>query len=106
MIVCPPLMGDLADFLVMDRTTLTANLKPQERRGLVELMVAEIDRRGRRLSLTNAGGHLLVKAVSMRWATHDEIDKALGQGVPVRLRAGLLWFSRPGQEGDANRRGG
>lgn len=35
MIVCPPLMGDLADFLVMDRTTLTANLKPQERRGLV-----------------------------------------------------------------------
>jgi hypothetical protein len=29
MIVCPPLMGDLADFLVMDRTTMTANLKPQ-----------------------------------------------------------------------------
>ncbi len=106
MIVCPPLMGDLADFLVMDRTTLTANLKPQERRGLVELMVAEIDRRGRRLPLTNAGGDLLVKAVPMLRATHDEIDEALGQGVPARLRAGLLSLSRSGQEGDANRRGG
>ena len=30
----PPKMGDVAELLAMDRTTLTANLKPLERRGL------------------------------------------------------------------------
>ncbi len=31
----PPAMGAVADLLAMDRTTLTAALKPLERRGLV-----------------------------------------------------------------------
>ena len=40
----PPTMGDVASLLAMDRTTLTANLKPLERRGLVELAVDPEDR--------------------------------------------------------------
>ena len=31
----PPKIGDVSALLAMDRTTLTANLKPLERRGLV-----------------------------------------------------------------------
>src|SRR5262245_822329 len=51
----PPTIGSVANLLAMDRTTLTANLKPLERRGLVRVAVDPADRRGRRLSLTPAG---------------------------------------------------
>src|SRR5579885_3431634 len=51
----PPTIGSVATLLAMDRTTLTANLKPLERRGLLQVAVDEADRRGRRLSLTPAG---------------------------------------------------
>src|SRR5881275_3641769 len=48
----PATMGSVAALLAMDRTTLTANLKPLERRGLVEVTVDESDKRSRRLALT------------------------------------------------------
>ena len=51
----PPRISDVAALLAMDRTTLTAALKPLERRGLVVVTVDETDRRGRRLLLTPAG---------------------------------------------------
>src|SRR5665648_701147 len=51
----PPAMGDVAALLAMDRTTLTANLKPLERRGLVEVTADAEDKRSRRLALTQAG---------------------------------------------------
>ena len=35
----PPSIGSVAALLAMDRTTLTANLKPLERRGLVKVAV-------------------------------------------------------------------
>src|SRR3954462_13685256 len=41
----PPTIGSVASLLAMDRTTLTANLKPLERRGLVALSVDPDDRR-------------------------------------------------------------
>ena len=84
-----PRMGDVADLLAMDRTTLTANLKPLERRGLVMIAVDETDRRSRRLSLTQAGHALLKRAVPVWRATHDAIDLTLKRGAPERLRADL-----------------
>ena len=48
----PPTIGNVAALLAMDRTTLTANLKPLERRGLVEVRIDSADRRSRRLILT------------------------------------------------------
>src|SRR5215471_1834082 len=47
-----PTIGSVAQLLAMDRTTLTANLKPLERRGLINVTVDPEDRRGRRLALT------------------------------------------------------
>src|SRR5947209_799278 len=47
----PPTIGSVAALLAMDRTTLTANLKPLTRRGLVEVRIDAADRRGRRLIL-------------------------------------------------------
>src|SRR5215813_3645348 len=44
----PPTIGAVANLLALDRTTLTANLKPLERRGLVKVIVDPDDRRSRR----------------------------------------------------------
>lgn len=46
---------ELANYLVMDRTTLTRNLKPLEKDGLLKIMPGLEDRRSRRIELTNAG---------------------------------------------------
>ncbi|MNT89111.1 hypothetical protein D3C72_2297810 [compost metagenome] len=77
----------------MDRTTLTAALKPLERRGLVEIFADEEDRRSRRLRLTPEGERLLARAVPIWKATHQVVDERLGQGGPQRLRADLLLFA-------------
>src|SRR2546422_4828958 len=42
-----PRMTAVASLLAMDRTTLTAALKPLERRGLVKVKADEVDRRSR-----------------------------------------------------------
>ncbi len=86
----PPRIGDLAPLLAMDRTTLTANLKPLERRGLVDVVVDPKDKRSRRLRLTDAGRDLLVAAVPVWRSTHDEIDRGLPDLNPDRLRDDLL----------------
>src|ERR1700760_2128284 len=51
----PPPMGPVAELLAMDRTTLTAALKPLERQGFLRVEIDARDRRGRRLVLTDAG---------------------------------------------------
>src|SRR5215468_8134825 len=56
----PARIGSVSALLAMDRTTLTANLKPLERRGLVKVTIDEGDKRTRRLKLTPAGQALLV----------------------------------------------
>jgi DNA-binding MarR family transcriptional regulator len=60
-----PAMGAVAALLAMDRTTLTAALKPLERRALVTVAPDPADRRSRRMSLTAAGGRLLARAVDL-----------------------------------------
>ena len=86
----PPTLGAVADLLGMDRTTLTANLKPLERRGLLEVSPDAKDRRLRRLSLTQAGRDILCDAVPLWEWTQAEIEAALGiAGAPDRLRSAL-----------------
>lgn len=85
----PPSIGSVASLLAMDRTTLTANLKPLERRGLVTIGVDPADRRGRRLFLTRAGRKLLQSAMPIWRRTHAEIDRRLAQADPRSVRAGL-----------------
>jgi DNA-binding MarR family transcriptional regulator len=85
----PPGMGPVAHLLAMDRTTLTAALKPLEKRGLLETVTDNKDRRLRRMKLTPAGYALLLRAVPIWTKTHAEVDDALGEGRPDRLRADL-----------------
>jgi len=83
----PPRMKEVALLLALDRTTLTANLKPLERRGLLAVAPDPEDRRGRRLVLTDAGRELLADALP-HWArTEEEIERAVT--APDSMRADL-----------------
>ena len=89
----PPAMGEVAALLAMDRTTLTANLKPLERRGLLTVSVDESDRRSRRLALTATGRTLLAKAFPIWKASHAAVERRLAGSDPDRLRADLRALS-------------
>jgi DNA-binding MarR family transcriptional regulator len=82
-------MGPVAELLAMDRTTLTAALKPLERRGLVKIAVDPEDRRGRKLHLTAQGKKLLAEAAPVWERTHAEVEARLGESEPDRLRRNL-----------------
>lgn len=85
----PPSIGSIASLLAMDRTTLTANLKPLERRGLVETKVDPADRRGRLLVLTVSGRDLLQSALPIWQHTQNEVDDLLRQTDAEIVRGGL-----------------
>jgi DNA-binding MarR family transcriptional regulator len=85
----PPSMAPVAALLAMDRTTLTAALKPLQRRGLVEVAADPSDGRGRLLRLTEEGRALLREAVSIWEATHGAVEQLLPGGDPDSLRSSL-----------------
>jgi DNA-binding MarR family transcriptional regulator len=72
----PPTFGAVASLLAMDRTTLTAALKPVERRGLVEQKPHTEDKRSRLLTLTRRGETLLARALPVWQAVVAEIKGA------------------------------
>ena len=84
----PPTIGAVADLLAMDRSTVTANLKPLERRGAVMLTVDQKDRRGRRVALTDIGRALLAQATPIWVREHGVLEGEL-EGAGDSLRAGL-----------------
>lgn len=88
----PPNLGSVAALLAMDRTTLTANLKPLERRGLVETMPDPADGRARLLRLTPAGRAVLAGAVPIWRRVHAEIEATLAD--PGILRSELNALAR------------
>ena len=89
----PPGMKDVASLRAMDRTTLTAALKPLERRGLVAIEPDPQDKRSRLLSLTPEGHQLLNEAFPLWQQTHAEIEKDFAEGEVDKLRNHLRALS-------------
>ena len=89
----PPGMTSVASLLAMDRTTLTAALKPLRRRGLVSIATDPADRRGRRLKLTAKGQRTLARAVPIWRRTHAAVEALLADGDADRLRTNLRTLS-------------
>lgn len=89
----PPLLGDVASLLAMDRTTLTAMLKPLGRRGLLAVVADEHDRRGRRLVLQPEGRALLASAMPAWTRTEAAIEAKLADPGPEPLRDALRRLS-------------
>ena len=85
----PPDMGAVASLLGMDRTTLTAALKPLQRRGLLKIKVDTADRRSRIMKLTPKGRSLLSRAVPIWRRTHVAVEALLPDGDPDRFRKNL-----------------
>jgi len=85
----PPSIGSVAALLAIDRTTLTANLKPLERRGLLKVSVDKEDKRGRRLIITTAGRALLRKAYPLWKNAHIEVEFLISHGSADGLRSAL-----------------
>lgn len=82
-----PPMAPVAALLGMDRTTLTAALKPLERRGLLDILPDPKDRRSRRVRLSGDGQALLQEAIPIWAREHAALDGAVAD--PASLRRAL-----------------
>jgi len=88
----PPTLGAVAQVLTMDRSTVTANLKPLERKGLIETTTDVRDRRSRRAALTDAGRAILAEALPIWKREHARLDADLTD--VSALRAALTEVTR------------
>jgi DNA-binding MarR family transcriptional regulator len=89
----PASMRSIASLLAIDRTTLTAALKPLARRGLAEIEPDPSDRRSRRIILTPAGRTLVASAVPIWERIHGEVEKLLPDARPDHFRSELRALS-------------
>ena len=96
----PPAIGQVARLLAMDRTTLTAALKPLERDGLVAVTVDPDDRRSRLLHLTGKGRNVLARAVPVWRDLHGAIEARLSGFMPDDLRGALNDLARSEAAGE------
>ncbi|MGE0735737.1 MAG: MarR family winged helix-turn-helix transcriptional regulator [Alphaproteobacteria bacterium] len=74
----PLTMNQLADRLVMDRTTLTRNLRPLERQGMLRIERG-YDKRERHVQATEAGIAALRRALPIWKKAQAEMVDALGR---------------------------
>lgn len=74
----PLTVTKLAEQGVMDRTTLTRNLKPLEKLGLIKISTGS-DQRKRIISITRKGQEALVKALPLWRKAQAHILKGLGR---------------------------
>lgn len=88
----PPSLGQVARLLGMDRTTLTAALKPLTRNGWVDVLPDPKDKRGKRLALTEAGIAVLEAAVPVWDSVHGALEAGMATD-PQLLRNGLAEIS-------------
>ena len=74
----PMTVTKLADQGVMDRTTLSRNLKPLEKLGLIKISAGS-DQRKRIISITSKGQEALVKALPLWRKAQARVVKGLGR---------------------------
>lgn len=75
----PVLMSDLADHLVMDRSTLTRNFQRLDELRLVSSKVGK-DRRSRLVRLTRQGESALTQALPYWWKAQRQVLDGIGGG--------------------------
>jgi DNA-binding MarR family transcriptional regulator len=82
-------MGALANKLVMDRTTLTRNVVPLEKGGLLRVARSFDDARARVILLTRAGERLIESAYPLWEDAQKRVREALGADRFEALRSQL-----------------
>ncbi len=86
--LAPVTVTRLAKIGVMDRTTLTRNLRPLEKQGLIRIEPGE-DRRERQVTLTARGQQALAKAFPLWEKAQARVADGFGQERLQRLFAEL-----------------
>ncbi len=94
----PSGIGELAKLMVMDRTTLTRNLKPLLDRGLLE-RVAGADRRRRLIGITPEGREAMAQALPYWWEAQSRMADTLGRSRWWRLLGDLRDTAAQAQAG-------
>jgi len=101
----PLAIGELAAAMAMDRTTLSANLKPLERDGLIEMVQGE-DRRMKKAVVTKAGLKCYEEALPLWRSVQDAFEGRFGVKRARLLRSSLQDVLDSGfdpwAEGEAN----
>jgi len=87
-------MNELAEALVMDRTTLLRAIKPLQRDDLVVSKSSEDDVRRLVFSLSAAGVRRLKKAFPLWSKAQQELEASIGSGEAARLRRELIALAR------------
>lgn len=83
-------MSDLADAMVMDRSTLGHNLRPLQRDRLLQLRLSDDDGRKRLVVLTQKGKSTLHQARRLWRTAEGRFEKVFGKRHAATLRAVLL----------------
>jgi len=94
----PLTINRLAEAIVMDRTTLTRNLRPLEKQGLLRIRSGK-DRREREVSITKRGGIILAKGYPLWQKAQGKVIKGLGQERVSRLLKDLSAVVAVAQQG-------
>lgn len=81
-------LTDLAKTLGMERTTLSRNLRPLERNGLIEIS-AEGYRRARSANITAEGISTMEKALPLWRSAQKTLKRRLGEGTWRRMQVEL-----------------
>jgi DNA-binding MarR family transcriptional regulator len=86
----PVTMCELADAMVMDRSTLGHNLRPLQRDDLLSLRLTPSDRRKRQVLLTSKGKSTLRRARLLWRAAEGRFEQIFGKRHAAELRIVLL----------------
>ena len=83
----PLTINALAEAMVMDRSTLSRNILPLERDGLIAIETSAADRRARVLRLTSAGEKRLQAARKLWSQAQDRFELNFGRTRSTEMRA-------------------
>ena len=90
----PPTIGELAEALVMDTSTIGQNLRPLEREGLLTLQPSVADRRRRCVALTKKGAARLAAALPLWQDAQGRFERKFGKRAAAELRGALSAIAR------------
>jgi len=83
--VGPKSINELAEVMVLDRTTLGRNLRPLQRDGYLAVETGKDDRRTRRLVLTKKGENAANKAMDSWGDAQTSFENAIGLDNAIAL---------------------
>ena len=76
--VGPKTINELAEIMVLDRTTLGRNMRPLQRDGFIAIEAGKDDRRTKKLVLTKKGETIALQAMDSWGDAQTSFEKAIG----------------------------